>query len=248
MATYNGERYLLDQLSSIVKQLADDDEIVISDDHSTDNTIRIIESFADSRIRLIYNNGEKGYTRNFEKAIQNASGEMIFISDQDDVWQDNKVETIKRYLQDFDLVISDATYVNGELEVTLGSHFKLNKMKSGFFRQWLKPRYIGACMAFNRVVLEKLLPFPKRAKYCAYDYWLTLVGECSYNVGLIDEELILYRRHDSNASPAGNKSPNSLVNKVSVRIYSFIRLMMRVTAMELPDRLLKLRKYLKGAN
>jgi glycosyltransferase involved in cell wall biosynthesis len=235
MAVYNGERYLAEQLHSILKQLGKCDELVISDDHSTDNSIRIIEECADPRIKLVYNSAKKGYTRNFENAINNAAGDIIFISDQDDVWVDSKVEVMKKYLKNYDVVISDATYVNESLEVTWGSHFKLSTMKGGFVRQFCKPRYIGACMAFNRVVLEKALPFPKRARYCAYDYWLTLVSECCYKIRLVDDQLILYRRHDRNASPAGFKSPNSFLQKVLIRVYSLAALTWRITLRRLPN-------------
>jgi glycosyltransferase involved in cell wall biosynthesis len=237
MATYNGEAYLSKQLDSIVKQIGPDDELIISDDHSTDNTVRIIEECADRRIRLIYNDAQQGYTRNFENALKNANGDIIFVSDQDDVWNDNKVAVMKQHLQHHDLVISDATYVNEALEVTRGSHFKLSSMKGGFIRQLLKPCYIGACMAFNRVVLEKLLPFPSKARYCAYDYWITLVGESCYRVKLVDEQLILYRRHGANASPAGGRSPNSFLQKVSIRGYSLGALTWRITAAGLRDAL-----------
>lgn len=243
MATYNGEKYLAEQLRSILKQIGQYDELVISDDHSTDNTVDVIQSFTDKRIKLIYNNTERGYTRNFENAIKYATGNMIFISDQDDVWQGNKVETMKRYLENYDLVISDATYVNESLEVTAGSHFALNNMKRGFFRQLVRPCYIGACMAFNRVVLEKALPFPEHAKYCAYDYWLTLIGESCYKVRLVDAGLILYRRHSGNTSPAGKKSSNSLTTRVLIRMYSFAVLVKRILATSMLSHLKRMKKY-----
>jgi glycosyltransferase involved in cell wall biosynthesis len=230
MATYNGEKYVSEQIHSILKQIELDDELVISDDHSTDDTIAIIKDLADPRIRLIHNDAERGYTRNFENAIRNASGEQIFISDQDDVWLDNKVQVMKEYLAHYDLVVSDATYVNQALEVTLGSHFALTKVKSGLVRQTIRPRYIGACMAFRRPVLEMSLPFPRNAKYCPYDYWLTLVGESCFKVGLVDQPLILYRRHDRNVSPAGMTSPSPFIKKALVRIYSLIALTLRMAA------------------
>jgi glycosyltransferase involved in cell wall biosynthesis len=229
MATYNGEKYIAEQLHSILEQLGKSDELIISDDHSTDNTIRVIEECADPRIKLVYNNTKKGYTRNFENAIRCCVGDIIFISDQDDVWMDNKVEVMKQYLDTYDLVISDATYVNENLQVIHDSHFRLSCMKTGFFRQLYKPCYIGACMAFKRVVLEIALPFPQHERYCAYDYWLSLVGECCYNTHLVENQLILYRRHGGNASPAGGKSPNSLFHKSVVRAYSFAELAWRIS-------------------
>ena len=94
MASYNGEKYIKEQIDSILKQLSDEDELVISDDGSTDNTLSVIQSIHDKRIKLIHNQGEHGYSRNFENALKNSKGDYIFLSDQDDVWKDNKVETI----------------------------------------------------------------------------------------------------------------------------------------------------------
>ena len=92
IATYNGEKYIKQQLLSILKQIKVNDEIIISDDHSTDKTFNIIKSFNDTRIKFFLNNKGKGYTRNFENALEKAHGDIIFLSDQDDIWIDNKVE------------------------------------------------------------------------------------------------------------------------------------------------------------
>ena len=228
MATYNGEKFIYEQLRSILNQLGAYDEIVISDDHSIDRTVNIIKSFSDPRIRLIFNKAERGYTRNFENALQHASGDIIFISDQDDVWRPDKIKLVCCQLQGCDIVISDATYVDQNLQPTHGSHFQLTGVARGSSRQLLKPRYIGACMAFHRLILTRLLPFPRMTEYCPYDYWLTLIGEACYKVQLIHEPLILYRRHDSNISPAGMKSPNSLSRKLLIRGYSLAALVARV--------------------
>ncbi len=228
IATYNGEKYIYEQLISILCQLSEFDEVIVSDDYSSDNTVDIIKRIKDQRIKIFFNNTSRGYTRNFENAINKSSGEIIFLSDQDDVWKKDKVFTMCNYLEKFDLVISDATHVNEDLITTKGSHFKLGNMKTGFVRHLLKPSYIGACMGFKRSILEKALPFPHNAILCAHDYWLTLIGEFFYKVGLVNKELILYRRHDSNASPAGIKSPNSFFKKISIRVYSLLQLILRV--------------------
>ena len=124
IATYNGEKYIRDQLESILSQLDFCDEIVVSDDHSSDKTIAIIKSFNDDRIRVIYNSGQKGYTSNFENALKHAKGEYIFLSDQDDIWLKGKVDKCMEYLQDYDFVVSDAVIVNQDLE-TLKKSFSL---------------------------------------------------------------------------------------------------------------------------
>ena len=228
LATYNGEKYIIEQLTSILVQLSDNDEVIISDDHSTDNAIPLIQSLNDPRVKIFINELGQGYTRNFENAINNASGDIIFLSDQDDVWIENKVKLMSEKLLSHDLVISDALISDSNLTPTLGSHFKVHGTKSGFLNNWLKTRYIGACMAFRREMLSKLLPFPSQSKWCAHDYWIANVGELYYKVELIDTPLIKYRRHGHNASNGGEKSKNSLLHKMLVRIYTLFYLIKRM--------------------
>lgn len=220
MATYNGELYIKEQIESILLQLNANDELIISDDHSSDRTCTIVNEFNDSRIKLIINDGENGYTRNFENALKKSNGDIIFLSDQDDIWVDNKVEIMLKYLENSEMVISNAKIVDSEMRIINNSHFYLYDVKKGFWNNFLKTRYIGACMAFKRDVLEKSLPFPKHQKYCAHDFWLTLVGEAFYEVSLVETPLLLYRRHGNNASSGGEVSKNNKVMKIVIRLYA----------------------------
>lgn len=228
LATYNGEKYIIEQINSILLQLSNNDEVIISDDNSTDDTLSLIKSIGDKRIKIFINDLGQGYTRNFENAIKKSSGEFIFLCDQDDVWIENKVKLMSEKLQFHDLVISDALISDSNLTPTLGSHFKVHGTKSGFLNNWLKTRYIGACMAFRREMLSKLLPFPSQSKWCAHDYWIANVGELYYKVALIDTPLVKYRRHGQNASNGGEKSKNSLLHKMLVRIYTLFYLIKRM--------------------
>ncbi|MDQ9998582.1 glycosyltransferase family 2 protein [Acinetobacter baumannii] len=228
LATYNGEKYIVEQLNSILSQLSSNDEVVISDDHSTDNTLLLIKSLNDPRIKIITNELGRGYTKNFENAINHSTGNYIFLSDQDDVWVENKVKLMMKYLLDFDLVISDAIISDSHLKPTLGSHFKLHNTKTGFLNNWLKTRYIGACMAFRREIFSKLLPFPTQSKWCAHDYWIANVGEFFFKVKLLETPLIKYRRHGNNASTGGEKSTNTLLHKLVVRLYTLLQLIKRM--------------------
>lgn len=92
MTTYNGEKYISVQLDSILKQLSENDEVIISDDSSTDRTVDVIKNFKDKRIKLYEDNHFHSPIFNFENALEKASGDIIFLSDQDDVWLDNKVK------------------------------------------------------------------------------------------------------------------------------------------------------------
>ena len=108
IATYNGERYIGEQIKSILNQLNSSDEIIVSDDGSKDKTIDVVKSFDDKRIRIIDGPRKGSPISNFENALKAAKGEYIFTADQDDVWTDDKVRTCMRYLQSYDCVVSDA--------------------------------------------------------------------------------------------------------------------------------------------
>lgn len=227
MATYNGEKYIKEQIESILCQLGDDDELIISDDGSTDDTIKIVNSLSDYRINLIKNNNERGYTKNFENALSASTGDVIFLADQDDVWVENKLEICLDALKDKHFVVSD-NIITDEFLVTLkSSHFLEFNTKKGFLRNFLLPRYVGACMAFRKEVLNKSLPFPPNSKLCAHDYWISLIAELYFDVEKINQPLILYRRHCSNTSSGGKKSKNSITHKIKVRAYTAYHLFMR---------------------
>ncbi|MFX4153513.1 glycosyltransferase family 2 protein [Aliarcobacter butzleri] len=227
IATYNGEKYIKEQLSSILKQLNSSDEVIISDDHSTDNTLEVIKSLDDSRIKIFINDKEKGYTRNFENALEKASGDIIFLSDQDDVWMDDKVKKSLRLLEENDFVVSDTQVVDNDLKTLAKSNFKLRNVKHGFFNNFIRCRYLGACYAFNKRVLEKSLPFPKNSEYIPHDYWIYMIAISNFKVRVIYEPLIKYRRHNLNTSSGGDKSSNSLLKKVKIRIYLLFSLSRR---------------------
>jgi glycosyltransferase involved in cell wall biosynthesis len=227
MATYNGERYILEQLVSILSQLSINDEVVISDDNSSDQTENIVKALNDPRIIFMKNKYASGYTKNFECSLSHSTGDIIFLADQDDIWKPNKVNTVMLALKDSDFVVSDCQVVDSELKVIHDSHFAIHSVKVGFINNFLLPRYIGACMAFNRNVLDYALPFPNEQRYAAHDYWISLISEMCFKVEIINEPLIFYRRHDSNASNGGTKSKNSLSHKLSVRIYTGILLIQR---------------------
>lgn len=227
LASYNGEKYIKQQLVSILSQLSENDEIIISDDYSFDNTEKIIIELADNRIKFIKNNHKRGFTGNFENSLMNAKGDLIFLSDQDDVWLNGKIAKMSSALKKYDFVISDAQIVDGELNIIHDSHFNLYNVKQGFCTNFIKTRYIGACMAFNRKILAKAFPFPANHKYCQHDWWLMLIAEFYYDVYLINQPLIKYRRHELNASSGGTKSTNSIGKIIYTRLYSFVNLLKR---------------------
>jgi glycosyltransferase involved in cell wall biosynthesis len=220
MATKNGGRYIREQIDSILPNLTPFDELVISDDCSTDDTISIIKSYADSRIKLHCNGIEKGIAKNFEASLKLCAGDYIFLSDQDDVWMPGKIETMIKSLQLYDLVICDCNVADDVLALKHKSFFQLNNSGRGLLRNLIKNSYMGCCMAFRKSVLMRALPFPSDIPF--HDIWIGLIGEMHFRVHFIPKSLVFHRRHSKNASTSADRSRNSLHHKVYNR-YRIIR-------------------------
>lgn len=211
MATYNGGRFLREQLESILSQLEENDELIISDDGSIDDTVSIIESFYDSRIKLIFNE-KHGVNHNFENALTHSKGDIICLSDQDDVWRQGKVEFVKRALQKDDLVVHNAEIVDSNGKSLGYDYFSLMSQRDGFWANLWKSRFLGCCMAFNRKLLDDALPFPKII--AGHDYWIGMLGAAKYKV-LFDKQIFLsYRRHGDNTSTSAEPSDTSWFYKI----------------------------------
>jgi len=224
MATYNGEKYLRPQLDSILKQLSAEDELIISDDGSTDNTLEIIGSYQDERIKLLHSTHEN-LILNFENALENANGDAVFLCDQDDIWFDAKVEKYKERLKKNLLVFSNAAMFQGFNNNDFELFFKDSKKKTGLLNNLKKVKFLGATLAFQKSVLQKALPFPKNIPM--HDIWIGLVAETMGSTYYIDEPLIYYRRHENAASTTGGKSTNSFFTKLKIRAILTLNLIKR---------------------
>lgn len=219
MATYNGEKYIREQMDSILQQLGEGDELIISDDLSSDKTVEIIKSYKDKRIKLYIHGDNHGFVRNFENVLVHADGDIIFLSDQDDIWMPDKVKVTIAALANCDFTVSDCITINENEQVISQSRIKDYNIKTGFWRLMIKTRYLGCCMAFRRSVLEAALPFPENAYLMEHDLWLAAVAECYFKTSLIEEPLIKYRRHGGNVSSGGASKGYSVPIKIYRRLY-----------------------------
>lgn len=219
IATYNGEQYIKEQLDSILKQIASDDEVIISDDSSTDHTIEIIKSINDSRIKILHAEYHH-FKWNFENALKHAKGDIIFLSDQDDVWIDGKYEACIEALKEYDLVCTNSIVVDAELNTLIPDFFKYYHSGKGIIKNSLKNTYFGACLAFKKRIKEAALPFPQTMEI-GHDIWLGLVAESIGKVKFIETPYLLYRRH-ANAltnilNTLGTRSNRPFITKVTSR-------------------------------
>ena len=198
MATYNGAKHINKQVRSILHQLSENDELVVSDDSSTDDTLVILQSFNDSRIRIFKNTNARGPVGNFSTALANSRYNYIFLADQDDEWLNGKVKKHMELLQHYELVTSDAIVVDESGKVLFESFLKARKGGKGFFKNFMRNSYLGCCMSFRRSLLERAFPFPQNLYM--HDWWLGLVAEIEGNVCFCEEKFLNYVRHSGNAT------------------------------------------------
>ena len=200
MATYNGEKYIKQQIDSILNNLDENDEIIISDDGSTDNTKNIIEEYNDSRIKLI-DGPKNGLKQNFANAINNCNGKYIFLSDQDDIWMNDKVEkVIKTFEKEKCMcVIHDCEVFDSETgNIIYDSFYKFRNSKKGIIKNIWKNSYIGCCMAIDSKMKQYILPIPNDIEM--HDQWIGVLSEKYGKSCFINDKLIKYRRHSNNVS------------------------------------------------
>lgn len=217
IATYNGGKYIREQIDSILPQLGTDDEIIISDDGSTDDTLPIIQAYNDKRIHIIEGPKKHNLILNFECALNEAKGNYIFLADQDDVWLPGKIETCMKYLQRYCCVVSDCYVTDAELNIIENSFQQMSHAKTGKWHNLLiKNAYLGCCMAFRRELLDKALPFPMATPM--HDIWLGNVAAFKYNMVFIAEKLVYFRRHHGNASSTASPSKYPLTRKLAFRM------------------------------
>lgn len=217
MATYNGESFIKEQLDSILKQLDPNDEVIVSDDSSDDATVAIVRSFADPRIRILTGNKFHDPIKNFQNCLSYAKGDVIFLSDQDDVWMEGKYAEMKALLLKYDLVISDSVIVDEQLSEIEPSFFRFFGSGKGLIKNIIRSSYYGSCMAFKKSVLLNALPFPD-TREIGHDLWIGLVAEITGKVLFYNKPLVLYRRHSASFTVTGlSKSKRSLGQKIRGR-------------------------------
>ena len=225
LCTYNGERYLSEQLISIARQDRLPDELVIVDDGSSDNTLALVRQFADTAaftVRVLENPQNLGSTKSFERAAKACTGDIIVFSDQDDRWREDRLAKTEAYFADnpdMDAVFSDAELINGDSE-RIGRRIwqevaftpeAQTRWNQGEACQMLFFGYVvtGATLAIRRSALSRLTPFPTHIQFLIHDAWISLLLSLHGTIGFIDECLIFYRQHAQ--QQVGFKAPRPKV-------------------------------------
>ncbi|MBP1152813.1 glycosyltransferase family 2 protein [Methylocaldum sp. RMAD-M] len=236
MATYNGERFIREQLDSLARQTQLPHELVVTDDGSTDRTLEILVSFAKTapfEVRIYRNERTIGYGDNFLKAASLCEGDWVAFCDQDDIWKENKLEVISRKMApDVLLIVHSADLVDADLSPT--GH-RLPDIKKDCVQEALASHpmkiFPGCCMVFQTALLS-LADRERRPAYSGenadkltHDWWVYIVANVLGNIGYIGQSLMLYRRHQWTVSGPVRLSMIERVrqsNKIRSREYCLI--------------------------
>ena len=225
MATYNGERFVREQLVSVLQQLRPEDEVILVDDRSTDSTSEIIAGINDARIRLIEHRERQGIVSSFEHAVRSAAGDIVFLCDQDDIWAPTKVSKVMKVFAEqpaVSLVMTNFTVIDDEGRPHVDKKLPRRSFDHRVLPNLISNRFQGSTMAFRATLLPSLLPFPKGG-HVLHDAWIglrntTIGGRCEF----LDEDLLFYRRHTHNASHKLN-----LIQQIMKRLRLAVALVLR---------------------
>ncbi len=239
LCTYNGEKYIEEQLNSILYQTLPVDEIVICDDGSIDNTLEILNQYRnkDARIKVFSNIKNLGLVKNFEKAIRLTSGDFIFLSDQDDVWKEDKVEVMINFFQkkpDCLMLFTNGTLIderNNCLGSTLWDKWGFNEEVK---KSWLNNqnafldliknynKVTGATLAFKKELKTVILPITVPRLYW-HDTWIAINAAYLNGLYFLEENTINYRTH--NKQQIGINVDNQTVDRNSISETKFKKIL-----------------------
>lgn len=223
MATYNGARFVAEQLQSIVSELEPQDEVVVVDDASRDTTAEVVESLADDRIRLIRQPVNRGYVRTFERALSEARGDVLLLADQDDVWEPGRRAALVAGLSGAQVCASNLVVLGSGAPLSnpvTRRPWRLSAATSGqSARNILRilagvAPYYGCAMAVRADFRSIALPFPSYLTE-SHDLWLAILGNRAHAMGHVEDATIRRRFHDDNTSPS---RPRGLITVLKARV------------------------------
>ena len=204
LPAWNGERFVADQIDSILADLPADGFLRVRDDRSDDRTAEIVSGFAarDPRVELVRGDERIGVVRSVEILLEGVEADAVFLADQDDLWRPGKTARCLEALATTDLVVHDASRIDAEGRPLEGTLFSRRGAGGGFLANVWRNRFTGCCMAFRSDLLRRALPFPERVPM--HDQWLGLVALRRGRVAWIPDVLVDYRVHGGNATATGS--------------------------------------------
>lgn len=210
MAVYNGARWLTPQLESILGELRSDDEIVIVDDASTDDSVALIEALDDPRVRMVRHDANRGYVATFEHALSLATRDVILLSDQDDVWIRGRRDLLCAAVESADVAASDLVLLGDGAPLPhpltrrpwrLGRSRRSDRIRRQLTIWAGVAPYFGCAMAVRREFLSTVLPFPTFLTE-SHDLWIATAANAAAALEHVHSPSVQRRLHEANASPS----------------------------------------------
>jgi len=207
MATYNGEKYICQQIDSILNQTYQNFELIIGDDCSKDSTVQIAEKYAaeDKRISIIKNEKNLGFKKNFENLLNHTKGKFIALSDQDDIWTPDHLEVLIKNIGEHDLACSNAALVDADgnsMNSTMKDIMRNNDFQhdqNSIRIHLMHYNFVqGSTCLITPELVKKTLPIPENVQF--HDWWIGLCAAFSKGIIYIDKPLLFYRQHGSNVT------------------------------------------------
>jgi glycosyltransferase involved in cell wall biosynthesis len=220
MCTYNGEKYIEEQLNSILKQTYQNLEIIIVDDVSTDNTWQILEQYQQKykNISIYKNEKNLGYIKNFENALKKATGDLIAIADQDDIWLPQKLEIQQKNIEDNLIIYHDSALINQKGEY-------LNKNISSIINMYegdnCRSLIFDNCISGHTILCKKellsyIFPFPTDM---FYDWWMGFIALAVGKIKYLPETFVKYRQHEQSVTDiSGIKQKKNIPNNIKKQL------------------------------
>ena len=203
VCTYNGQDYLNEQLQSLVNQTYSNIEIIVIDDHSTDDTVDILKRYQEKYPHFSYfqNDVNLGYVKNFEKAISLCNGDYIALCDQDDIWHPDKIEIQLNHIGNHALIYHDSSFIDNKGNLLPG---KLSDVYPLYEGNMPHPFIFFNCVSghsllFHRKLIPDLLPFDKRY---FHDRWIAFIATERGGIKLLTQRLVKYRQHLGSSTDA----------------------------------------------
>jgi glycosyltransferase involved in cell wall biosynthesis len=237
MATYCGAAYVEEQLASILDQLHETDEVVVVDDASTDATADVVAAIEDPRIRLVRSAENRGYVRTFEAAIRASSGDVVLLSDQDDVWLPCHVDVLVDALAEHRVAASNLRVLGTGAGLQGPSGRSGWELRAGDQDRPLanlvgvlagQRPYYGCAMAVRRDALDLALPFPPWLTE-SHDLWLAIYGNLARSIAHVQEPTVLRRLHADNQTPVRPRGPWPALRSRLMLLRSVVELRRRVS-------------------
>ena len=217
MCTYNGERFIKEQIDSILAQTYTHFELLIFDDGSSDKTVEIIQEYQKKHPNIYFKKNEQnlGFLKNFEQAISQAKGEYIALTDQDDIWKKEKLQTFVENIKDHVLIYSDAIIIDENSKET-GVYLvePKNRLCDGACNKaFLLNNFIsGNTMMFRQELVKHILPIPPKMSY--HDIWIGFVASTYGTITYTKEPMTYYRKYSGQVTDKAKPKPKNILEKL----------------------------------